>query len=274
MAETMQEISCPVCDNGTAPDQVQLGGYRLYHCLSCALRFAPQAFGIPVDYDKVYQSPEYQADQVNALKSLNPTAIADHATYRAFFRHVLRTAGPRLLDVGCGVGRFGMGAFAKGWDVTGIDVSARAIQAGHGIVPFPLRVATVEELRAEGERFDVVTAFEVLEHLSAPVEFLSNVRRLVRPGGQVFCTVPNWNSAVVRSSTRPDWLPPIHLLFFDSPSLRVLAERSSLVRVRTGLIWSDPMPTPIAARARWLARRLLGRTQEPLGIWVHGWVAD
>jgi SAM-dependent methyltransferase len=274
MAETMQKVSCPVCGNGAAPDQVQLGGYRLYHCPGCALRFAPQAFGVPVDYDRVYQSPEYEADQVNALRSLNPTSIADHATYRSFFRQVPHTAKSRLLDVGCGVGRFGVGAFAKGWDVTGIDVSARAIEAGRGFVSFPLRVATVEELGTAGEQFDVVTAFEVLEHLSAPVEFLSHVRKLVRPGGQIFCTVPNWNSAVVRSSTRPDWLPPIHLLFFDSSSLRALAERSGLTRVRTGLIWSDPMPTSAGARTRWLARRLLGRPQEPLGIWVHGWVPD
>jgi hypothetical protein len=170
------------------------------------------------------------------------------------------------------VGRFGLGAFARGWNVTGIDVSVRAIEAGREVVPFPLRVATVEDLRRQGEQFHVVTAFEVLEHLAAPVEFLSQLRGLVLPEGQVFCTVPNWNSAVVRSSSRPDWLPPIHLLFFNPSALHTLAERSGLVGVSTGLIWSDPMPTRPVHRMRWLARRLLGRPQEPLGLWMHAWV--
>jgi 2-polyprenyl-3-methyl-5-hydroxy-6-metoxy-1,4-benzoquinol methylase len=273
MLQAAETTSCPVCGHGAAPDEVKLGGYRLYQCLRCTLRFAPHAFTVAVDYDRVYQSAEYEREQVNVLKSLDPRALAEHPTYRSFFGQVRHSPGARLLDVGCGVGRFGQGAYARGWDVTGIDVSARAIESGRPFAPFPLRVATVEELVQQGEQFDVVTAFEVLEHLTSPVEFLSAVGRLVSPGGQVFCTVPNWNSALVRNSTRPDWLPPIHLLFFSPASLKAAAERAGLVRVTTGVIRSDPMPRGTFPRARWLARRLLGRPREPLGLWVHGWKA-
>jgi 2-polyprenyl-3-methyl-5-hydroxy-6-metoxy-1,4-benzoquinol methylase len=273
MVEAVQTISCPACGNEAGPDEFELGGYRLYQCPRCTLRFAPQAFRVPVDYDQVYESAEYESEQIGALKSLHPQAIVEHPTYRSFFRQVHHVPGARLLDVGCGVGRFGHGAYARGWDVTGIDLSARAIESGRPFAPFPLRVASIEELESQGERFDVVTAFEVLEHLTSPVEFLSAVQRVVSTGGQVFCTVPNWNSSLVRNSTRPDWLPPIHLLFFSPASLQTVAERSGLAQVTTGVIWSDPMPTRAASRARWLARRLLGRPQEPLGLWVHGWTA-
>jgi SAM-dependent methyltransferase len=272
--ENDMSYPCPLCSTSAiTTDGTTLGGYQLFVCTRCTLRFAPEAFQVPVDYDGVYRGPEYQRDQVRALESLNGQEQAALSTYAAFFRNVHRSPGARLLDVGCGVGRFGHGAYARGWDVTGIDVSAEAIAAGQPFAPFPLRVNTIEELVEQGERFDVVTAFEVLEHLTGPVEFLSTVQRLLVPGGQVFCTVPNWDSHIVRNSARPDWLPPIHLLFFTSASLKVAAERSGLSRVTIGVIHDDPIPTRLRSQARWMVRRLLGRPREPLGLWVHGWVA-
>jgi spore maturation protein CgeB len=262
--------SCPVCQISSSPDSIELGGHRLYQCAGCSLRFAPQAFEMSVDYDAVYQSTEYQNDQVHALDSMDGKKLADHATYRAFFDQVPRFTGARLLDIGCGVGRFCQAAYSRGWDVTGIDVSPLAISIGRKFASFPLRVATVEELIGQGEKFDVVTAFEVLEHLSAPVQFLASARTLLRPGGQAFFTVPNWNCATVRTSTRPDWLPPIHLLFFVESALRRAGELSGLTGLSTGMIWSDPRPRGILPGARWLARRVLRRPREPLGLWLHG----
>jgi SAM-dependent methyltransferase len=262
--------ACPLCGLASSPQSLQLGEYALYLCGVCSLRFAPQAFGVPVDYDRVYRSAEYDSDQVRTLPSLISRAVAEHPTYRAFFDQVPRAPGARLLDIGCGVGRFGHAAHALGWDVTGIDVSPLAITIGQRFARFPLRVATMEQLIANGDQFDIVTAFEVLEHLSDPLQFLTKAQRLLRPGGQAFFTVPNWNCRTVQSSTRPDWLPPIHLLFFTVSALQRAGELSGLRQVRTGVIWSDPLPHRMLPRVRWLARRVLRRSSEPLGLWLLG----
>jgi 2-polyprenyl-3-methyl-5-hydroxy-6-metoxy-1,4-benzoquinol methylase len=210
---------------------------------------------------------------MRALQALDGEELAEHPTYRSFFLQVTHFPGARLLDVGCGVGRFGHGASARGWNVTGIDISERAIAAGREFAPFPLRTATIEQFIEQGQQFDVVAAFEVLEHLRSPVQFLSTAKRLLRAGGQVFYTVPNWNCAEVQHSTRPDWLPPIHLQFFTQLALQQAGELSGLARVTTGVIWSDPMPARgILPKARWLARRLLRRPHQPLGLWMHGWI--
>jgi 2-polyprenyl-3-methyl-5-hydroxy-6-metoxy-1,4-benzoquinol methylase len=264
--------SCPVCGLGARPD-ITLAGYRLFLCPGCTLRFAPEAFEVELDYDQVYESLEYQASQVKALKTVDPHALAYHGTYRAFFKHMKPRSGTRLLDVGCGVGLFGHAAYARGWDVTGIDVSDLAITLGREHAPFQLRTATVEQMITNGEKFDVITAFEVLEHITAPVRFLSTVQALLPPKGQVFLTVPNWDCPGIQSATRPDWVPPIHLLFFTQRALQQSGERSGLRNVSTGLIWSDPRPRGLVGSARWLARRLLRRTREPVGLWMHGWAA-
>ena len=270
---TSTTYRCPLCSRTSQPDVLQLGGYTLYLCTSCSLRFAPEAFEVAVDYDAVYQSAEYQTDQVRALHSMDGKELANQGTYRAFFEQVPRAPGARLLDVGCGVGRFCVGAYSRGWDVTGIDVSPLAISIAKEFAPFPLRVATVEELISQGEHFDVVTAFEVLEHLRSPLQFLSNIQKIVRPGGQTFFTVPNWDCAGVQSTTRPDWLPPIHLMYFTELALRRAGELSGLERVSTGVIWSDTQPRGGLAKARWAARRVLQRPRDPLGLWLHGWVS-
>lgn len=263
---------CPVCGASAGVDDVRLGGYQLYLCSRCTLRFAPDAFQQPVDYDRVYQSAEYETEQVQALQKIKGREIAEHPTYRAFFRQVRHVPGATLLDIGCGVGRFGHGAHALSWNVTGIDVSARAIAAGQAVAPFPLRACGVEELVEREEQFDVVTAFEVLEHLMEPVEFLLNAKRLLRPGGQMFCTVPNWASKTVQTSTRADWLPPIHLLFFSRPALQKLGEVAGFTNVTTGCIRGDPLPSRPRAKLRWLTRRIRLQARESLGLWIHGWL--
>jgi SAM-dependent methyltransferase len=265
-------LNCLVCGSPSTPDSLELGGYELYLCPRCTLRFAPGAFHTPVDYDRVYQSAEYDTEQVQALQGINGREIAEHPTYRAFFRQVRHFPGATLLDIGCGVGRFGHGAHALGWNVTGIDVSALAIAAGQAVAPFPLLACSVEELVEREERFDVVTIFEVLEHLTEPVEFLLNSKRLLRPGGQIFCTVPNWESKTVQTSTRVDWLPPIHLLFFSRPALQKLGEVAGLANVTTGFIRSDPLPSRTIAKLRWLTRRIRLQSRESLGLWIHGWL--
>jgi SAM-dependent methyltransferase len=120
----------------------------------------------------------------------------------------------------------------------------------------------------------VITAFEVLEHLSSPVAFLREAQRLLKPGGQAFVTVPNWECRTVQTSTRPDWLPPIHLLYFSEPALRRTGELAGFTRVSTGVIRADPLPAAAAPRLRWLTRRVLLRPREPLGLWLHGWLPN
>jgi SAM-dependent methyltransferase len=271
---TSSAAPCPACRTDSAPEGIILGGYELFACPRCTLHFAPGAFNASVDYDSIYRSAEYRREQVDALESLDGAKLAEHPTYRSFFRRVRRFPGARLLDVGCGVGRFGHGAFARGWDVTGIDVSELAISTGRKYARFPLRVATIEELIERGEKFDVVTAFEVLEHLTSPLEFISNTRRLLRPGGQLFFTVPNWNCAAVQNATRPDWVPPVHLHFFTESALRRIGELSGLASVATGVIRTDPIPHRVLPVARWLARRVLRRAREPVGLWLHGRAPD
>ena len=127
----------------------------------------------------------------------------------------------------------------------------------------------LETLVSRGERYDVVTAFEVLEHLAEPRSFIQLLVNATSDQGQVFCTVPNWECGEVQTATRPDWTPPVHLGFFTRKSLGLLGESAGCRIVRTGVIYTDPPPLNALFLHRWLARRIMGIARAPLGLWLH-----
>jgi SAM-dependent methyltransferase len=259
---------CPVCAELSVPAGASLGGFELFACPACTLRFAPRAFRVSVDYSAIYNTPEYVEEQVQFLKGNDPTRAKSHPTYSPFFTQLRPSPGRTLLDVGCGIGRFCQAAHVSGWEVTGIDISEQAIALGSTQARFPLLNCNLQDIIRSGRRFDVITAFEVIEHLSDPLQFLAAVRNALAVDGEFFATVPNWDSPEVQSAVRQDWVPPVHLCYYSAGALQSLARKAGLRSVTTGFIYSDPAPRHPVRLIRWTARRLL-RPRYPLGLWLH-----
>ncbi len=100
-----------------------------------------------------------------------------------------------VLDVGCGTGIMVTLPLASlGYRVTGVDPHAESIEAASRVNPYPNAVfiqSDIDALVATGERYDVVIAAEVLEHVANPAAFLRTSRRLLAPDGILILTTPN-----------------------------------------------------------------------------------
>lgn len=131
----------------------------------------------------------------------------------------------RLLDVGCGDGHFLAAAQERGWQAYGSEYGEgprqRARERGLEVRPAPF-----EPTAAEAGGFDVVVAIEVIEHVTHPREEVERMRALLRRGGCVYLTTPNFGS-ISRRITGPRWRAieyPEHLSLFTPESLdRLLA---------------------------------------------------
>lgn len=140
---------------------------------------------------------------------------------------------PQALELGCSHGAFLIQLREHGWDCVGIEpaseVATRAAQRG-----FDVRVGALEVVVATDSQtfapnsFDAVFAWMVIEHLHDPVATLRLVRELLKPGGTLSFSVPNFGCWERRAFGR-FWYAlqlPTHLQHFTSTSLRRLLEIS------------------------------------------------
>jgi len=146
--------------------------------------------------------------------------------HKAFFKHFPSSVRGKLLDVGCGDGRFLRHAKEQGFEVWGIDFDKKSVEN----VKRNLGIDTVfgmsleefyEYAKEKNLKFDVITFFEVLEHQDKPREFLEMVKGLLKDGGYIAGSVPNRERLFVEM----DWkyfhgdYPPHHFLRFSKSSL-------------------------------------------------------
>jgi 2-polyprenyl-3-methyl-5-hydroxy-6-metoxy-1,4-benzoquinol methylase len=201
----------------------------------------------PVEEDLVLAYAGYYTHEANGREA--PGILK--ASYRLFARAILAMSGvlaerryvdsmflgglrpTRLLDVGCGNGRFLTSMATLGWSVMGVDFDPGAVAAAKTDSNLDVHVGGIESVAEEAE-FDVITASHVIEHVRDPVRFLSECRRRVKPGGLVIIRTPNAQSLGIRwyGANWRGLEPPRHLCIFSMSALKGAARKAGLVTDR------------------------------------------
>jgi 2-polyprenyl-3-methyl-5-hydroxy-6-metoxy-1,4-benzoquinol methylase len=181
-----------------------------------------------------------------------------------------------LLDVGCATGSFLSVAQAKGWECRGVEVSEFAAAEARKRTGAEIFCGKLEDAPFGDGTFDVITMWDLLEHLPEPLLGLEQARRLLKPSGLLLVNTPNENSLlrqVARLLYRGSGgriTAPInrlyhryHLHYFAAETLRVLFRRAGLELVE---MKQKPIPmsrgripaaTKMAMRVLSVAERLL-----------------
>lgn len=188
-------------------------------------------------------------------------------------RHLPRPSmGHRLLDIGCGSGRFMAWARAAGWSCVGTEVDpvAARIARSRG---FHVSEEDVSELATAGQRFNAVTISHVIEHVHDPESLLRSARELLEPGGVLWIESPNLN-AHGHARFGAAWRglePPRHLQLFQHQSLHALLVKTGFCEIHLApwqLDWMATFPASVhlAEMAGSVAEReFSGRKDEAVG---------
>lgn len=129
----------------------------------------------------------------------------------------------KILDVGCGIGYFLEVAKKRGWTVYGTEYTEEAIKIckSKGI---KMQEGKLNPDNYNIEEFDIITSFEVLEHINNPIEEISNFYKILRKGGLVYLTTPNFNS-ISRYYLKANYnviTYPEHLCYYTPKTLKNL----------------------------------------------------
>jgi SAM-dependent methyltransferase len=232
-----EECPCPGCGGASVAPAFTKHGFPYVVCAACTSLFVSPRPPQPA-LDRFYRdapSSRYWAqeffptvEEARREKIIRPRVrrILEHERVRR-----LGLDRPLVVDVGGGAGVFltELRAAAPGAEVVafepGEDLAAQARARGLRVVEAPVELS--DELRGEA---DIVTSFEVIEHVHDPLAFVRAVARLAKPGGQILVTGLNgdgfdvqvlWGEAKAVS-------PPHHLNFLSVQGLESLFQRAGL----------------------------------------------
>ena len=215
---------------------------RIVTCGDCGLMYADPRVG-PVDHVD-YESSEAEGLLLGAesdpehpwrwRNEKEKEQVRDFAATRAILDG-LYPKGGRLVEVGGGFGYL-MASFKRdGWDVLGVDPWRELpafTEKVHGIETIPL---TLEDAKLPDASADVVILLHVIEHVPDPVGTLSEINRILKPGGHVVIETPRYDTAMFRMlgarerSVRCEG----HIYFFTFETLRKTYEKAGFTEVDT-----------------------------------------
>jgi 2-polyprenyl-3-methyl-5-hydroxy-6-metoxy-1,4-benzoquinol methylase len=237
-------LRCNVCEASVDPEHDAVwtkDGLEILRCPSCGLLFRadlPSPEELPELYDRTYfraddrsRGGQGYADYVGEADLHRLNAQRRLSLLEGFIPH------GGLLDVGCAAGFFLDEGRRRGWQVTGVELSAEMAEWASGTLGLdPVIQGSFTGHPWDEGTFDCVTMWDYIEHTIDPLSELQLARRLLRPGGVLALSTGDAGSLVARLTGRRWHLltPRHHNYFFTRSSLLHALERAgfSVLAVR------------------------------------------
>lgn len=232
------ERAAPVCNLCGGREHGHLftkKDYRLVRCHGCNLAFIanpPDAAGIAALYTAMADYHDELLDPASRAFARMRGIARQHVTM------LRRSTGSqqnlKVLDIGCSTGLFLDEARMAGFDVHGAEISPESSAFAREQFGLPVHTGDWREAGNADASFDIVTLFDVIEHLADPQAELDAVLRLLKPGGLLLQSTPDIDGLFPRLSYLvaksidywPHPEPPWHLFQFSAATLGAMTEKA------------------------------------------------
>lgn len=201
-------------------------------CNNCHLiYYTPQP--TPQELEEFYSSETYRSEFAEGLMSGSEFATNRYLQFekalKKYAPQILNQSSRKLLDIGCGTGDFLKVAQQNHWQVSGTEISSKAAQLASKNIDAQIYGGDIAGINFHGQKYDVVTAYHVIEHLPDPVTFLMQAKKLLKPNGILFLETPNI-SGIGFKVTKAKWshiIPPEHIIYFQPKSLSFTLKKAN-----------------------------------------------
>ena len=248
----LETVNCPICDrqdyqvlrkanySENITRQKLLEIYKsssdtelidqIVKCLECGL---------------VYLNPRVQSDIIlesyseaidPKFTSQNPLRIR---TFRKFLDHWIKrtkitpSVKKKILDLGCAAGSFPKVAEDMGFSVVGVEPSKYLCEFGQREYGLDLRQGTLHDQNFSEGEFNIVSMFDVIEHLDQPGYVLDEIKRILHSDGQLIVNYPEYDSwpRKLMGAKWPFFLN-VHLFYFTPKSIKQILEKHGFLVLR------------------------------------------
>ena len=208
--------SCPMCGSPAHVTQVGFQAIPVLRCLSCDLMYSGatlSAHDLALYYQEEFGSRRHKEGQI----------VNSGVNLRALRGLLDLDSVRKTLDVGTGYG-FLLRELRDTYDVevVGVEPSKTEAAFARDVSLLEVHSCLLSEAGLPRDAFDLVTAFEVIEHTRFPGEFIHELASYVKPGGHLVVMTDNFDSSVVRrmGPEWPKWIPHTHITHFTPATLR------------------------------------------------------
>jgi 2-polyprenyl-3-methyl-5-hydroxy-6-metoxy-1,4-benzoquinol methylase len=233
---SLESVSiCPICSSFsftkflTATDHTTTGEkFEIVKCAKCDFTITNPRPDIN-SIGKYYQSEKY-ISHTGGSKSLfdKVYVLARTITLRWKLKLINKHKSTgSILDYGCGTGEFLHHLKSNSWAINGVEPSEGARNKATDLLQKPIS-SSIEKI--EGNQFDVITLWHVLEHIHDLNEKLSSIKSLLKQDGIIFIAVPNHESpdAQKYGAYWAGYDVPRHLWHFSKDSMKKLLDKTGL----------------------------------------------
>lgn len=230
---SIEITNCPLCQK----DKFELvylakdrhygiaGFYRIVRCTNCSLMFLNPMISDEA-LSALYPS-DYYAYQFESKRLFWKEVVKALVGYRIRTRDPQFRVPGRVLDLGCGTGRFLSEMRAWGWDVYGVEISSAAAELGRSKGKLNIFAGTLQQAAFPPEYFHYVRSNHSFEHISCPGDTLDEIHRILRPDGKLLIGVPNVSGLNVRIFRQYWWYlgAPVHPFTYSVQTLSHLLSK-------------------------------------------------
>lgn len=181
---SFRQADCVFCALGECDAVLSLPRFNVRQCPRCRVLWC----------DPLRFNESFNADNEDAYIEVEQTITNENrGRLDLLQKHAPASTHPRAVEIGCMHGDFVNQMRSAGYEGEGLDLSHTAVDAAARINPGCVHYGTLDENVADNS-LDVVAAFNVIEHMDAPHDFLAEVKRVLRPGGVLVLETPKQES--------------------------------------------------------------------------------
>jgi len=200
-----ESVNCNLCNKDYARLVLKINGHKIVKCKDCGLVYLnprlKEKHLHKIYEEEYFKNPEFKNSKTQNLFGYN-LYIEEKEDIINTFKKRLKTIEKykkkgKILDVGCATGFFLELAKSKGWEVYGTEISKFAVK--HAKDKLNLKnvfYGDLKKIKFKENMFDVVTMFDVIEHLRDPKSTLRYTHKLLKKGGLIAVTTPDSGSLV------------------------------------------------------------------------------